>query len=133
MSRSAARDLLVAGTQLDGQRRQLGVPLVELRGAVPQHLLDGTAQPPGLLLAPLEIGDRRLQLLGALLDLTAALDDERLDRLLVVGGAEERLEPMPDPVVGGPPAGPVLPVAIFSRMSLHDACLPKWVTPAAAS
>ena len=109
------------------------MPLVELGRAVPQHLLDGTAQPSGLLLPPLEIGDRGLQLLGALFDLAATLDDQGLDRLLLVSGAEERFESISDPVVGSLPAGPVLPIAIVSRISLHDACLPKWVTPAAVS
>ena len=44
---------------------QLGVTVVELGGAVPQHLLDGGAQPQRLLLAALQVGDRGVELLGA--------------------------------------------------------------------
>ena len=109
-------DLLLAGPELEGQSREGCVSLVELGGAVTEHLLDRAAEAPGLLLAAFEVGDRRLQLLRALLDLSPALADQRLRRLLVVGGGEQRFELVPDAVVGASPAGPVLPLAISSRL-----------------
>ncbi len=92
------------------------MPLVELGGTVAKHLLDGAAEPPCLLLTPLEVGDRRLELLRALLDLAATRADERLGRLLVIRGREQRLEPVPDPVVGGLAPRPVLPPTISLRL-----------------
>ena len=110
---------LVAGAKLDRERGQLGLPLVELGRAVAEHLLDRAPESCGLLLAPLEALDRLLQPLGLLLDLAAAVADQRVDRLLVVGRREERLQPVANAFVRWLPAGPVLPFTIASRVSLH--------------
>ena len=110
---------LLARAQVRRQRGQLRVALVELGRAVPEHLLDRGPEPGGLLLAPLEPLDRGLQARRLLLDLAAALVDQRLDCLLVVGRAEERLEPVADAVVRRPPAGPVLPLAVVSGLLVH--------------
>ena len=121
---------LLARPQLDRERGQLGLPLVELGRAVAEHLLDRAPEPCRLLLAPLEALDRLPQPLGLLLELAAAVADHRVDRGLVVGRCEERLQPVPNPLVRWLPAGPVLPFTIASRVSLH-ACSPKWIGPAA--
>ena len=110
---------LLAGPQLDRERGQLGLPLVELGRAVAEHLLDRAPESCRLLLAPLEALDRLPQPLGLLLELATAVADHRIDRLLVVGRGEQRPQPVPDPLVRWLPAGPVLPFTIASRVSLH--------------
>ena len=95
-----------------------------------EHLLDRAPEPCRLLLAALEALDRLLQPLRLLLDLAAAVADQRVDRLLVVGRGEERLQPVANAFVRGLPAGPVLPFTIASRVSLH-ALSPEWLRPAA--
>jgi hypothetical protein len=112
-------DPLLARTEVEGEGGELGVPLVELGRAVTEHLLDGAAESAGLFLTALEILDRHLKSLGLLLELAAPLDDECLDRLLVLGVGEERLQPVPDPVVRSLAARPVLPLTIVSMVSLH--------------
>ena len=84
-----------------------------------EHLLDRAPEPCRLFLAALEALDRLPQSLGLLLELAAPVADHRVDRGLVVGRREERLQPVPNPVVRWPPAGPVLPFTIVSRVSLH--------------
>ena len=108
---------LLAPGELGGERGQLGVAVVELGRAVPQHLLDGGAKTQRLLLAALEVGDRGVELLGAQLELAAALVDQLLDLLRLVGGGEERLQPEAPPVVRLPARRPVLPVPI--RLPCH--------------
>ena len=110
---------LLAGAKLDRERGQLGLALVELGRAVPKHLLDRAPEPACLLLAALEALDRLLQPFRLLLDLAAAVADQRVDCLLVVGRGEERPQPMANAFIRGLPAGPVLPFTIASRVSLH--------------
>ena len=101
---------LLASSQLDRERGQLGLALVELGRAVAEHLLDRAAQSCGLLLAPLEALDRLPQPLGLLLELAAAVADHRVDRLLVVGRREERPAAgaeSPRPVASGRASAPI--------------------------
>ena len=110
---------LLAGPELDRERGQLGLPLVELGRAVAEHLLDRAPEPGRLFLAALEALDRLLQPLCLLLELAATVADQRVDRLLVVGRREQRPQPVANAVFRGLPAGPVLPFTIVSRVSLH--------------
>ena len=82
-----------------------------------EHLLDRGSESRRLLLALLEVLDRQLQPLGLLLDLAAAVADQRVDRVRIVGGREQRLQPVADPIVRGLPAGPVLPLTICLEAS----------------
>ena len=77
-------DLRFALGQPGGELAQLGVPLVELGRAAPEHLLDARPQLVRPHLAALEVGDRLRQLPGARFDLVALLGEDVLD-LLVVG------------------------------------------------
>ena len=111
--------LLLACRELERERRQRSVPLVELRRAVTEHLLDGGPESCGQLLALLEVFDRQLQALGLLLDLATTVGDQRIDRIGVIGCGEQRLQPVPDAIVRRLAARPVLPLSILARISLH--------------
>lgn len=94
--------------------------LVELGRPPAKHLLDGVAKLACALLAPLEIGDGLGKTACLRLELAAALAEEPLDHLFLLGsgGSEEVPEPAAQSVVGLPFRRPVLPVP-FALWLLH--------------
>ena len=90
---------LLASGEIERQLRQRRVALVELGRSLAEHLLDGGPELPGAFLAPFEIADRRLELIGVLLDLAPLLLDPGLERVVSVGRGEQCPEPVADSVV----------------------------------
>ena len=118
----------LASRELERELRQVGVPLVELGGSLPQHLLDRGAELPGAFFAPFEVGDRRLELVGVLLDLASRLLYPSLDSVRVVGCGEKGAKPVPNAfVVFQTPTGPVLPIAVASWILVHRRRLQKGI------
>ena len=113
---------ILTATELCGERVQVRVTLVQLRRAVAQHLLHRGAQLACPLLATLQVGDCRGELLGAQLELASALGDQLLDRGLGrrPGVRKERPQTMPDAVLGLAAARPVLPVPPRPGLALAD-------------
>ena len=111
---------LLAAGQLGRELVQLRVPVVQLGRPVAEHLLDGDAKLARPLLTPLEIRDGRGELLGARLELAAALGDELLDRRLDRRARvrEQVAQPVPDAVVGVAPAGLPVPFPV-ARLLAH--------------
>jgi len=115
-----ARDLRFTSVELDGSGGQLRLTGVELRGSLPENLLDAGVELARPLLAALEIVDGRQQLLGAQLELPTVNGDEVGEGVTGVGGGEQAAEAAAYACVAQ--LVRVIPLAVALCLILHDPC-----------
>ena len=113
------RDLLLPVGQLAEVRGELLLAGLEVGRAETQHPLDGGPGVPKQLLAPLELGDRGMQLLGVRLELLATTSEQLLEAFLGVGPGREH-----------PPDDPPAAFVLLAGFSVGHSCSLTAVEPA---
>ena len=122
-------ELRFTSVELCGSVVQLCLTGVELRGSLPENLLDAGVELARPLLAALEIVDGRQELLGAQLELPTVHGDEVGDGVTGVGGGEQAAEAAAHARVAQ--LVRVIPFALALCLILHEPCLQLVIAPTA--